>query len=428
MFETNNNTFNFSNLILFKNAELELWPNKILIMFYFCIFLIGILGNLLIIFLFFKLKKMQSLTNKFISNLAFADLLVICLLIPENLLHLMLIDHAGGALSCKFTGFIHGVSLGVSVMTLTAISIDRYYIIYKPMKARTQSKLRIKFIIGLIWILSILIMSPLPFVMKYEKIDIGLNKVINKTFSICKEEWYSLELKLAYNIFLALVLFLFPIFLMSFTYLKVSQTLSIKEFPLINVNSISVKYTTKKCEQINGQDIIIKEEVSQREISFTYCSVDLNNLKMAQKAAAAATAPLDSLYYQLRINKRQQTAQNTDLTPTSASKNENAINNLFKSRRRVVRLLVVLVVLFFISWMPYHIISITIDLLYIFNIDDQHFVLTILVEKIFPFTLFLAHTNSAQNPICFFLIRKNFTKKFFNKFRCCKCCCFNKQI
>ena len=69
MFKTNNNTFNFSNLILFKNAELELWPNKILIMFYFCIFLIGILGNLLIIFLFFKLKKMQSLTNKFISNL-----------------------------------------------------------------------------------------------------------------------------------------------------------------------------------------------------------------------------------------------------------------------------------------------------------------------------------------------------------------------
>lgn len=109
-----NETENFTILDLNRN-QIQIWPNQILLFIYSLVFILGLLGNLLTIYLVIFFKKIQSMTNKFISNLALADLLVILIVIPENVIRLMNPNDAfhktsdrANHIFCKLTVFVHG--------------------------------------------------------------------------------------------------------------------------------------------------------------------------------------------------------------------------------------------------------------------------------------------------------------------------------
>lgn len=53
---------------------------------YVLVFLVGLIGNLLVIQVIFRVPRMRTVTNLFIANLAFADLLVICFCMPATLM------------------------------------------------------------------------------------------------------------------------------------------------------------------------------------------------------------------------------------------------------------------------------------------------------------------------------------------------------
>lgn len=113
-------------------------------------------------------------------------------------------------------------------MTLTAISMDRYFIINKPMKARTICTDRtVIIIVSSIWILSVLIMSPLLVIFKFEshKIYTDLEKKQYVIYAICFENWPHYEAKLCYEILLITALFILPIISMSYAYITVSKRL-----------------------------------------------------------------------------------------------------------------------------------------------------------------------------------------------------------
>jgi hypothetical protein len=104
---------------------------RALIILYAIIFFAGLISNLLVIGFVFMNKRMHTITNKFITNLAFADLLVITVCIPVNIGHLYRpFEWIFGWFLCVTSTFFQGVSLSVSILTLTAISLDRYYIMY----------------------------------------------------------------------------------------------------------------------------------------------------------------------------------------------------------------------------------------------------------------------------------------------------------
>ncbi len=51
--------------------------------FYPIIFLIGVTGNLLVIYVLLKEKKLRSFTNYLLANLAFADLMLLFTCVPS---------------------------------------------------------------------------------------------------------------------------------------------------------------------------------------------------------------------------------------------------------------------------------------------------------------------------------------------------------
>ncbi|CAK9299031.1 unnamed protein product [Gordionus sp. m RMFG-2023] len=63
----------------FKIPLLELIP---ITLAYSLTFVIGLVGNILVIFCVTKFRKMRSLTNIFLTSLATADLLIICICVP----------------------------------------------------------------------------------------------------------------------------------------------------------------------------------------------------------------------------------------------------------------------------------------------------------------------------------------------------------
>ena len=140
-----------------------------------------------------------------------------------------------------------------------------------------------------------------------------------------------------------------------------------------------------------------------------------------------------------RNNQNEQPAK-----PLSLQNNQMAIQKLITSRRRVVKLLIILVVAFLISWLPYYIISFGIEF-FVFhanrhvktkmnNKSSSPSAATSLVEKnldhlsssplliflsknVFPFVICLALANSASNPVCYIALSHGFRSMFKSTFK-----------
>ena len=94
---------------------------------YTIIWLAAILGNGFIIYIVLKEKRMQTVTNLFILNLAIGDILMAALCIPFTFVaDLMLHYWPFGSFMCVIVGYSQAVTVFISAYTLIAISIDRY--------------------------------------------------------------------------------------------------------------------------------------------------------------------------------------------------------------------------------------------------------------------------------------------------------------
>lgn len=81
---------------------------------YTLIFLCGIMGNALVIFVVCRNKDMRSSTNYFLTNLSVADLMVIIVCMPSSFVELFAKDawYFGPAM-CKYTQYRTVISAGV---------------------------------------------------------------------------------------------------------------------------------------------------------------------------------------------------------------------------------------------------------------------------------------------------------------------------
>ncbi|XP_050403879.1 neuropeptide receptor 15 [Patella vulgata] len=129
---------------------------------FFVIGIIGIVGNCLVMYAVMHDKKMRaSATNLLITNLAFADILIMVFGVPEIIQFMLNKGWILDVISCKANRYVLVTSLYASVLTLVAICIERYIGIIHPIKAHILcNRRRIAVVIGLIWPLSCLAGAP----------------------------------------------------------------------------------------------------------------------------------------------------------------------------------------------------------------------------------------------------------------------------
>lgn len=215
---------------------------------------------------------------------------------------------------------ISGVSVSASVLTITALSLDRYIAIQHPVRSRSISTTgHVKTVLVLIWAVSVTIMIPLLIIrhLTVNTIDLHLT---SETLVYCHENWPGLTHRVAYDVFLFVFIYVIPGILVVFFYSTTGCHLLMGTWALQNQGS-DIHHSTK----------------------------------------------------------------------------------VMAGRRRVARMLLILAIIFAISWMPYYICILYMD----FNqsLGQQNTSLNAL-----SFALLLGHSHSAQNPIIYCIMNNSFKR------------------
>ncbi|XP_021144843.2 melanopsin isoform X1 [Columba livia] len=117
---------------------------------------IGIIGNLLVLYAFYSNKKLRTPQNYFIMNLAMSDFLMSASQAPMCFVNSLHGEWILGDIGCDlyaFCGALFGIT---SMMTLLAISVDRYLVITMPLRSiQWTSKKRTVQIIAAVWLYSL---------------------------------------------------------------------------------------------------------------------------------------------------------------------------------------------------------------------------------------------------------------------------------
>ncbi|XP_038045108.1 cholecystokinin receptor type A-like [Patiria miniata] len=119
----------------------------------------GIIGNTLVIVVYVHRRRMRNTTNAFIVNLAVADLITSIFIIPIPVLSNIPMSPVG-RLYCKmiFNLVFMWISIVASLLTLTWVSLERYFAVVYPMRYRVIfSKWRPRAIMACTWLSSVVI-------------------------------------------------------------------------------------------------------------------------------------------------------------------------------------------------------------------------------------------------------------------------------
>nr|XP_019959952.1 PREDICTED: galanin receptor type 1-like [Paralichthys olivaceus] len=286
--------------------------NFISLLIFGLIFILGALGNAMVITVLARSKPGQprNTTNIFILNLSVADLSYLLCCVPFQSTIYMLPTWVLGAFICKFIHYFFTVSMLVSIFTLSAMSVDRYVAI---VHARKSSSIRVArhAMLGvvLIWTLSLVMAAP---VAHYQSI---VEREDNTTF--CWEVWPDHQRKV-YVVCTFVFGYLLPLCLISVCYAKV------------------LKYLHKKLRNVSKKSELSKKKTAQTVL--------------------------------------------------------------------------VVVVVFCLSWLPHHIVHLWVEF-GSFPLNQASFLFRMVAHC-------LAYSNSSVNPIIYAFLSENFRNSYKQVFRC----------
>ncbi|XP_060632127.2 cholecystokinin receptor type A [Anolis sagrei] len=342
------------------------------IILYSLIFLLSVLGNTLVMIVLIRNKRMRTVTNIFLLSLAISDLMLCFFCMPFTLIPNLLQDFIFGSTFCKITSYFMGVSVSVSTFSLVAISLERYSAICKPLQSRVwQTKSHALKVIAVTWCASFAIMTPYPV---YSNL-VSFPKH-NRTVNMCRFNWQNETMQRSWYIFQLLILFLIPGIVMMIAYGLISL------------------------ELYRG----IKFDVSQRKSS------------RERKTSTTSTKYEDSDGCYVQKNKKKkvplrQLSVNSCSTKTERPRSSCSTANLM-AKKLVIRMLIVIVILFFICWTP------------IFSVNtwrafDQESAQLLLTGAPISFIHLLSYTSACVNPIIYCFMNKRFRMGFLATFTCC---------
>ncbi|XP_031564535.1 neuropeptide Y receptor type 2-like [Actinia tenebrosa] len=240
---------------------------------------LGVLGNVLVCHTVTSSKKLHSVANFHIRNLAIADLGVLLINFPLAVIKEQ--DPTNwplGEFFCRYIYPIGDVFHGVSVWSITAIAIDRYRAIVGGIRRDRKRALKTaRATVILIWLVSFLIVSlPLFFVIDFKDLR-PLYEVVD-----CTPSWPD---RLDKNIFhqtymigIAVFWYILPLSVIISTYIKIGQRLKeSSQFHKAIRRSFSAKKRRRR-EQINAK---AKKLLTPVVVTFAVTMFPLNALRLA---------------------------------------------------------------------------------------------------------------------------------------------------
>ncbi|KAJ3615130.1 hypothetical protein NHX12_018698 [Muraenolepis orangiensis] len=184
--------------------------------FYTVIFVLGLLGNCLVIFTFLYFRRLKTMTDVYLLNLAFADLLF-ALSLPFWAANSM-VTWVLGVVMCKAMHTVYKVSFYSSMLLLSCISVDRYFAITKAVSAhrhRAKTAFLSKLMTPVIWALALVLSIPEMMYANMHNDTCTLYPPVNASYSL-QVSIQSTQVALG---------FIVPLLVMTFCYSAIAVTL-----------------------------------------------------------------------------------------------------------------------------------------------------------------------------------------------------------
>ncbi|XP_033840870.1 pyroglutamylated RF-amide peptide receptor [Periophthalmus magnuspinnatus] len=314
-------TFNIQPLVYVP--ELPYCAKATFVALYVVIFVLALAGNSLVIYIILKKRAIQTATDIFICSLAVSDLLITFFCVPFTLLQNISSEWFGGVLVCKTVPFVQTTAIVTGILTMTCIAIERYQGIVFPLQMRRQySSKRAYRMLGLVWIVSVIVGSPMLFV---QQLEVKYDFLYDHYHVCCQESWRSLTHRQVYTTFIMVALFLLPLLTMLFLYTRI------------------------------GVELWIHKRVGDSSV--------LNTMNLRE------------------------------------------INKISGKKKRAVKMMITIVLLFTVCWAPFH----TVHMLFEYN-DLENKYDGVTVNMIVAVVQAIGFFNSFNNPIVYAFMNENFKK------------------
>ena len=230
---------------------------------YGIIFMVGMPGNSLVILTIIRVRKMRTVKNLFIGNLAIGDLVTIVWCLPTSLVSLY-ISWPYGEIVCKYIFPMADVIIGNTIFTMVSISLDRYRAIVYPFTAKPSLR-RMILILILMWVISYVLIG-LPLVIA-TKVSRGY--WVKRS---CNLEWKGQLHEITYRLATCAFLFCVPFSIVLYCFLRIKEKLLENiRFASSSVRGRSTFQRAKKNQKLIKMLLVIF-------LCFTVCFLPINIL------------------------------------------------------------------------------------------------------------------------------------------------------
>ncbi|XGW10693.1 hypothetical protein V3C99_012304 [Haemonchus contortus] len=364
-----NRCFVAPNTLLFGLTEEEVFEAALPALLYLIVFLVGTVGNAMVIFVVNRFKRMRNVTNVFLASLSTADLCLIWFCVPIMFVKYMSHTWFMGRFACYSVHYIQQFTCICSVLTMTMISFERFVAIAYPMRNMWLSSIgRAKKVILLIWLLSAILAIPTAIRIDYET-NISLS---GQRVHWCRRRFpngflgYSrIKLNRIYAVYQMLLLIVFPVVTMSICYARVSV----------------IVYTSSKS----------RLALSQAMVAFSKAATD------AVHFSGYSTIPVISTSRELKSATSTINAYTKHKSARVAEAN----------KKQIVQMLISIVVMYTVCWLP----TIVDELLTSFGYICRTSNTPSLKHMRMGFNA-LTYCQSCINPILYAFISQNFRATF----------------
>ncbi|XP_036366473.1 QRFP-like peptide receptor [Octopus sinensis] len=132
--------------------SLPSWPFLMLFILYICV---AVTGNVAVIIVVASRKYMRTPANLYISSLSFADLIIALVVIGNTAKSFSKIYLEYSIYRCVLVPYFEVVAISASVLSLMAITVDRYQAVLQKRVSKTPLKFAAK-IVGLVWLSAVI--------------------------------------------------------------------------------------------------------------------------------------------------------------------------------------------------------------------------------------------------------------------------------
>ncbi|KAH3813908.1 hypothetical protein DPMN_142378 [Dreissena polymorpha] len=353
---------------------------------YGIVFLLGLVGNCIVICAALGRRSNRNVTLMFMVSLAVADILFLLVVIPHELLRMVLGEWPGGRAFCKVSGFIEMLTAVASILNLTAVSFERYFVIVNPIQSRHICTVgNTRKLLVFVWIMSACLSAPSLFVEDTQNTTY-YNNVTSFTMMLCADHGLQDNMRIYYAVYQILIMFCIPTILMVFCYTVVIYVL-----------------------WISGRTLVKMTSTNPANVSnHLYLGVNRHDSNASSSSLSIGTP----------IQSRSQRF----LKDRTAGVNNTVIDAIMKGRKQVIKMLIIVVVVFLICWGPKLIFRILKYSEFRVHMHTQdHFKLQIAITC-------LPYIQSCMNPLIYCFMSNNFRKSVL---QLCstnkpKCSCFER--